>query len=840
MSNMKVVLDADCQGFKQGMNDGKKAVEEFGNTVNKQSKQANTLAGAMRTAKKDAMNLAYQLSQLSEEQKNSDFGQNLKAQYDQAVAAAGNYKDMMMDVNQEIKNMASDTQKLDQVIGVFQGMNAVIQVGAGIMGTFGAKTEDVERVTKKLVAIMSIAQGLQTIQNLLQEQSVLMQLKKTVATKAATVAQVFNTSVTKGDTIAQTAWNTAKAIGKALLGDFTGLLLVGAGALATYAIASSDAADEQKELNKAQSEGAETIQEVTTLKEAQNEAELEATKSVTEETAKIQILNNMLHDNTRSLDDRKNALNQLKAMVPDYHGSLTKEGNLINDNTSALTDYINKLWKAAQVQARFNQLVKAEGEYLDNSMKYEAAKSEVDMLDEMIKGKREALAAANKNINAQGHSSLSEDEFGITELVKQRQAAARKMNQYGLNAANAADKSYNLRKQMEKDYNAADFEKPGGNKGDGNKGGNSNKSTTKAVKEHIDGVNKYLKQLEDIKKKMNNTNLTGDMKNKLDAERDKVEKSLSDYLKSIKKGGGELEDEWKKYIIYTGKEMADEMSKVKIEPIKITDLIKIPEGMDQAMQKLVKAKSGDTKLYDLGFADTRTDLERAKDTFESYRQQYEDTLGELAQTPINTSTYDELIKKVEELKNKSLEAYEAYKSAFEADDALNKTIEKYNNIGTAINEVGNALSSLGSAFELPALNVMGTIAQAIANITLSYSQALAQAASMGPWAWVAFGAAGLAQMAAIIASIKQQAGGFANGGIIQGNTAIGDQMLIRANAGEMVLNRRQQSNLFNMLDEGRINNPGGRVEVVGKLKGSDIYLSQSNYKKINSRTNKNI
>ena len=68
--------------------------------------------------------------------------------------------------------------------------------------------------------------------------------KSSVATTANTAANVVNNSSTKKGTVAQNAWNIAKAFGKALLGDFTGLLLVGAGTLLTYALATSDSTEE--------------------------------------------------------------------------------------------------------------------------------------------------------------------------------------------------------------------------------------------------------------------------------------------------------------------------------------------------------------------------------------------------------------------------------------------------------------------------------------------------------------------------------------------------------------------------------------------------------------------
>ena len=43
---------------------------------------------------------------------------------------------------------------------------------------------------------------------------------------------------------------------------------------------------------------------------------------------------------------------------------------------------------------------------------------------------------------------------------------------------------------------------------------------------------------------------------------------------------------------------------------------------------------------------------------------------------------------------------------------------------------------------------------------------------------------------------------FANGGVVDGNSFFGDKVLARVNSGEMILNKSQQSNLFNLLDGG--------------------------------------
>lgn len=87
----------------------------------------------------------------------------------------------------------------------------------------------------------------------------------------------------------------------------------------------------------------------------------------------------------------------------------------------------------------------------------------------------------------------------------------------------------------------------------------------------------------------------------------------------------------------------------------------------------------------------------------------------------------------------------------------------------AFNDLGSSISSLGGALGLPVLDVAGTIAQAVATMALGYAQATSKSAALGPWGWIAFTAAGLAQLAAVITSIKSMTA-FANGGIVSGPT----------------------------------------------------------------------
>ena len=90
----------------------------------------------------------------------------------------------------------------------------------------------------------------------------------------------------------------------------------------------------------------------------------------------------------------------------------------------------------------------------------------------------------------------------------------------------------------------------------------------------------------------------------------------------------------------------------------------------------------------------------------------------------------------------------------------------------------------------------------------------------------------MVSMATAIAQVHS-ATGYAEGGIVKGNSYSGDNMmfggdgLFGLNAGELVLTKAQQSNLARSLQ----GNDGQTVRVVGRLRGKDIFLSAENWSK---------
>ena len=150
-------------------------------------------------------------------------------------------------------------------------------------------------------------------------------------------------------------------------------------------------------------------------------------------------------------------------------------------------------------------------------------------------------------------------------------------------------------------------------------------------------------------------------------------------------------------------------------------------------------------------------------------------------------------------------------------------------IAKAASITADVVGSIGDAFnaiEDPAGKVMGTVMQSIASVALGYANATVQASEMGPWAWVAFAVSGLATMMSMIQGIHS-ATGYAQGGIVEGNSYAGDNMMFGGdglyglNAGEVVLTKAQQNNLAQTLE----GNGLGNINVTGRLNGTDILLS---------------
>ena len=195
--------------------------------------------------------------------------------------------------------------------------------------------------------------------------------------------------------------------------------------------------------------------------------------------------------------------------------------------------------------------------------------------------------------------------------------------------------------------------------------------------------------------------------------------------------------------------------------------------------------------------------------WENYKNVITDSIGGIADEMNNLSfdnfheSYEKVGKDIDELIKASNQQQKAM--SFAAQSASN---------------LGAALASLDD----PSAKAAGQVIGAISNIALGFGMAVAQASSMGPWAWLAYVAAATAALATTISTVHSLTG-YEQGGIVQGNSYSGDNLYggpdAMVNAGELVLTKAQQSTLASQLQGGGLQN----MNIAGRIKGTDIILS---------------
>ena len=146
--------------------------------------------------------------------------------------------------------------------------------------------------------------------------------------------------------------------------------------------------------------------------------------------------------------------------------------------------------------------------------------------------------------------------------------------------------------------------------------------------------------------------------------------------------------------------------------------------------------------------------------------------------------------------------------------------------------------------------VAPTTAQTVANkaleasfLDLASAEIFAAHASI-PFVGVGIATGFISTMLSIQAATKaatKSMMAFETGGIIGGNSYHGDKLIARVNSGEMILNGRQQRNLFDAINENRLGGENSnRLYGEVKIKGQDLYIALSNFGKVKSTLGKQI
>ena len=873
------------------------------------------------------------------------------------TAKAAEMKDALGDASQAVRLMSSDTAKLDATIEAMQGIAGVASIATGAISLFGVENENLERAMLKVQSAIAITNGVQQIANILNKDSILMLKLKdfwskvtakdiakqttatiannavtkasTTATNLNTVAEIANTTATKGSTIAQNAWNVAKAIGKAMFGDFTGLLLVGVGALTTYALATSSSTDEQEKQTNSISKTKDAVKEFASTVAQNCGKQITQLQALTTEYAS-------LHTETEKNDFINKHRKEIEGVVGATDNLRAAWEKIVNKKD----DIVKALIEIAKAHGYMAAAERLTTEYIEKRQQMESGNvhykkwenTDIVSADAAKKmGLIEGVDYKKGGMNWKGEKHNLLTPAGVAkansyEIAKSRKNFQKNLDNLDKDYQRKFEDLYNKSKKSEE--NAKNLVKGTGYPLNGTtssstpsyKSGktsytpNNNGSTSQnnpvedAQRKYLTTVKGYQKQLEDEqidetefreKKREAFVNLYNSLVNLYAEGNDSAGLAITDVLQKIRQHdtedfqktkqdyekeinelqkdlkNGEIDDtefdsemkdilenyvgdfEW--FAEKIGGEAQDFLKGIK----KVAEYFNVKVNVNDIVQKPFDSPFADTLEEDYNFF-KKSDAEEYGESLKIFEAQYAsyidkiEKLRQLPQTDVTTQAIEELNVKIAAVKEKYANVKELIKSLEDENNRvsfMNSMTNDYGTFKTQIEGIQNLINALGDS-NLTTLTKMadgmgalgagaivagqaisqlganskmakvGLIASAIGQVIVGYSLAVSDAAKkLGWFGWIAASLSGLGIVASTISQLK----GYNTGGIIDGNSIHGDKVLARVNSGEMVLNKRQQSNLFRQLNNATNNASAFGGNVTFTIHGSELVGVIDNY-----------
>ena len=831
----------------QTINNVKKSIQDVG----KETSHLDTIREKFEKIQNSSAPLKRQLRDLKSLMSSMNIdGLSHTEVFEEMAMYAGEVKDAMADANDAISRFADDNFKLAAMSEGFGLITGAVSTATGVLGMFGIENENVEQTMLRVQSAIAMVNGVQAIATSLNKDSIIMhrikQIKlaattamtqsNTVATVANTAANGANTVSTVANTAATKAWNVAKAVSKALLGDWTGLVLIGATALTAYAICSDKAteADEEK---------ADATKEVEDSQKSYNQTMTSTYSQLMATYTKLKNQWNSLvneHQKTAWIKENKSQLHSLGIEV----NSVADAEKAFNSNTNAVVQSFIRRARAAAQMSKMTELYKKQMELIDK-------RSQVQT---QIKAD-----AASHGRSAKGGDEIKDETF--------------RSSRYG---SVGRDGKWRFSEQGAKLYSGTDT---------------STNTQIQSIDKQIDGLNREINKLANNiakdtepwtpsssngggKTTHNTTTTKNDTPQPLKGSIGDMEKQLQKLQSDLKNGfiPKSAEQQTIDSITNLKEKIEKENIRLGFEAPKPSDTEKAAEKYKENLKKL-QEKQGDIKTtpsqssYEnaIGQNDYNTKtidgIKNQMDFNDQLIKQLEDlkkAYEELGMT--GETSYQDINEQIGKVQKEQSNLGNSAKGMKEQSDKFDRQKESLQGLADVSSAVGNSFSSLGNIFEqtgddatAAAMNVIGTTAQATAEIIpniikligAKQGEAMANgtaSASALPFpANIAAIASIIATVVSTFANIMSAVGAFADGGIVGGGNLHGDKVLARLNAGEMVLNPTQQAKLFRTIEQGNIGNNTETVsQVKWKIKGSDLYGTLSNYKSIKMKQGKKI
>ncbi len=828
-NNVSVELSMNTTGYQEGINGAIDSTKKYETEVRKVSESTINFRKEFVKAKKEVQNLAAGYAQLDKEAKKSAFGREMARQLQEAKDKAAEFVDLQGDLNTELKNLASDTRTLDLLSEGFGVIGDSVSTAMGVIAQFTGNEEDAQKAVVMFTTVTSALSAVTRIQNALQMQSNTMlavtriqNLAATAATNLKTAAEGKSIITTKAATVAQALFNkVAYANPYVLLAvAITGVIA----ALASFIIFSGKAEDAQEAENKAKERAqavndayydtynnnlSETLGNYTKL-----QVEWKNLKSEGEKNQWIKDNADKFHELGYEIDDTGAAEKFFVANEAEVIASFVARAEaaaLAAQQVEIFNQALRDMPKPGEIKSAewFSKQGLSTKGRSDKNTGFMRFEYQYEVTEEDLKSIRDKrLADARKTATQLGELQLKAEqkankraaEVGVNTYKKTRDKLLKSTNSGGGGSkpnevinVNSLEYAENKLKGLQQQLSKIDIT-------------------------DLKAVESLQKQIEEAKKEVSKRKIKLGLE--IDTKIvdgssgwwDKKIKDLQDAQKQLVEGSAEWFniDEQIKSLEDARKIMTEGVTVSGTDMSKLLNPDKTKRGLEDAISGL------QNKLQDIDWS-----TPEGEDQFKRYVEKIQEFKGELS--TLSDVWEDAMMTPTEKAQKK-----------------LEDTADTINSVGNAISATSELFSALGDVAGDEDLQVAGIVAKAVATVALSFAQALTTAKS---WIdWLAFGVTGLTTMLSMISSIKQAtAGSYAQGGIIGGSSYSGDRLLANVNSGEMILNSRQQRNLFNLLDTGTMPQRGGtNVQVTGVVRGTDLLLVQKNTNKVRAKSGSQI
>jgi hypothetical protein len=107
---------------------------------------------------------------------------------------AGQLQDKIGDINQEVKNLSSDSRKLDAFLTLGQGIAGGFAAAQGAMALFGSENDEIQKSLLKVQSAVAVLNGLQAVHNTINKSSALITEAQSIKLKVLTFLQARYTA----------------------------------------------------------------------------------------------------------------------------------------------------------------------------------------------------------------------------------------------------------------------------------------------------------------------------------------------------------------------------------------------------------------------------------------------------------------------------------------------------------------------------------------------------------------------------------------------------------------------------------------------------------------------